>query len=68
MAGEGVDATAFTYTTTPTGTGEYVCVFTHPVVSAGVTCHYSDRLLLLRECVREVMERLPSSLQSFTGV
>ena len=67
MAGKGIDATAFTYTTTPTSTGEYVCVFTHPVLSACITCDYSDRLLLLRECLSEVMVQRPGALLSFIG-
>jgi len=67
MAGEGIDAAPFTYTATPTSQGDYVCVFVHPILSACVTCSHSDRLLLLRECLSEVMVRAPNSLQSFTG-
>ena len=68
MAGEGIDAAPFTYTVTPTGHGDYICVFVHPALSACVTCSHADRLLLLRECLSEVMVQVPNSLHSFTGV
>jgi len=67
MAGEGLDAAPFTYTVTPTGQGDYICVFVHPVLSACVTCRHSDRLLLLRECLSEVMVHRPDALLSFIG-